>query len=228
MIRFQNSDTLQRNIRQDDWPELGIPTLDLVRQAILEGDTERALEFLEYSRDESVTIHDVLAAQVSDSITHIASSGEENLIKLLRQLFTPLVKNFLATTPEAKEAVQRYTEFQRGHFSNITITEEPDRYVVKCDPCGSGGRLMRTKDIARTKQAYPWSWGKKGIPYYCLHCCVAWEIIATEIRGYPMRITMAPDKPEDPCIAFFYKKPELIPQEFFARVGKTPPSLGQG
>lgn len=93
--------------------------------------------------------------------------------------------------------------------------------MMRCDPCGSGGRLRRTKNIGITKKAYPWSWGKSGIPYYCTHCCLAWEIIPTELWGYPIRINLVTDRPEDPCVHLFYKKPELIPEEYFDRLGMT-------
>jgi len=29
------------------------------------------------------------------------------------------------------------------------------------------------------------------------------------------------EKPEDPCIHYYYKKPELIPKEYFTRIGVT-------
>jgi hypothetical protein len=46
-----------------------------------------------------------------------------------------------------------------------------------------------------------------------------------ELRGYPVRITLVGDKPEDPCVHLFYKKPELIPEEYFTRIGmKKDPS----
>jgi len=35
---------------------------------------------------------------------------------------------------------------------------------------------------------------------------------------------MIGERPEDPCVHLFYKKPELIPEEYFKRVGKTKPT----
>ena len=62
---------------------------------------------------------------------------------------------------------------------------------------------------------------RSGVPYYCVHCCMFKEILPIELRGYPIRINFPGERPEDPCIQFFYKRPELIPEEYFARVGKT-------
>ena len=118
-----------------------------------------------------------------------------------------------------EETLERCTYSQKGHHANFTIVEEPDRYVVTYDPCGTGGKLRRTRSVGTTKKAYPWSWSKSGVPYYCTHCCVHFETIATEIRGYPIKIALPGNKPEDPCVHLFYKKPELIPEEYFTRIG---------
>ncbi len=81
--------------------------------------------------------------------------------------------------------------------------------------------MRRTRDVGTTKKAYPWSWSRSGIPYYCAHCCIQWEILPIELRGYPIRISVPGEKPEDPCVHYFYKKPELIPEEYYTSVGKT-------
>jgi hypothetical protein len=47
-----------------------------------------------------------------------------------------------------------------------------------------------------------------------------WEILPIEMRGYPIRINLIGDKPEDPCVHFYYKKPELMPDEYFAVTGQ--------
>jgi len=221
MIRLEKSEALQRKIRQDDVAELAIPTWNLVRQAMQDGMMDEALDFMEYGCAESKAMHDASVSIIDGAVTHLARFGEEEIPKLFRQIFYPFTKDWLSATPGIEETIQRCTEFQRSHFSDFTVVEEPDRYVVRCDPCGSGGRLRRTKSVGTTKKAYPWSWGKSGIPYYCTHCCVAWEIIPTELRGYPIRINLVTDRPEDPCIQLFYKKPELIPEEYFTRIGMT-------
>jgi hypothetical protein len=49
---------------------------------------------------------------------------------------------------------------------------------------------------------------------------MAWEIIPTELRGYPLKLLMVPEKLGDPCYHYLYKRPELIPEEYFSRIGK--------
>jgi len=70
--------------------------------------------------------------------------------------------------------------------------------------------------------AYPWSWGRKGVPYYCCHCYLMHDIIPIEIRGSPCE-SLIRENGKDPCIYYYYKKPELIPEEFFTRIGVKKP-----
>jgi len=222
MIRLEKSETLQRKIRQDDIGELPIPTWDLVRKAVKAGKINEALEFINYGCFEAKQMHDILAEFPDIALTHIAKCcGEEEIIKVLRKRYYDRTKNFILTIKNSKEALQRLVEQQRAHFSEFTVVEESDRYVVRTDPCGSGGRLRRIKQVGITKKAYPWSWNKIGIPYYCCHCCVYFEILPIELRGYPIRVHEITERPEDPCIHYYYKIPELIPEEYFNRVGKV-------
>ena len=220
MIRLEKAEALQRKIRKDDAAELAIPTWTLVREAMQTGRTDEAINFLEYCSAEHRTGSDFLVSFIDDVLTHLAHFGEEEVEKVLRQVFYDRTKNRLSVTPSVEKALQIFAESHRSYFGNFTIMEEPDRYVIRCDPCGSGGTLMRTKNVGRTKKAYPWSWGKSGISYYCTHCCVH-EIISTELRGYPLRINLIAERPEDPCVHLCYKKPELIPEEYFTRIGMT-------
>lgn len=221
MVKLSKSEALKRKIRQDKPADLVIPTLTLACDAIRAGRTQEAIDLIEYSDAEKKLIHDSLVAFTDDVLTRLARHDEAELGELLRERYYDRVKNWIAATPGVEETLQRFTEYQRGHFSNFKLVEEPDRYVVTYDPCGSGGALGKTKKVATTKKAYPWSWGKKGVPLYCTHCCMAWEILATEIRGYPLRVTQIGEKPGDPCVHYYYKKPELIPEEYFTRIGKV-------
>jgi hypothetical protein len=227
MIRLERAKTLleraetsNRRIRKDDPEDLAISNWDLVSRAIKAGKVNEALEFLEYTRVVSQATNDSFVSGNDKNYTYIANNyGEEEVLKILKPRYHAMMKEFLSTIHGTEEILQRCTEFQRGHHANFTVKEEPDKYVVTYDPCGSGGRLRRTRSVGVTKQAYPWSWGKGGVPYYCTHCCMHFEIIPIELQGYPVRVNLIADKPEDPCVHLFYKKPELIPEEYFKRVG---------
>lgn len=222
MIKLKKSEALGRMFRQEELEELVIPTWTLVGEAIRTGKVDEVLPFLNYGISETKSSHDSLCSFVDDALTHLASLNEEEVYNVLRKRYEPLVHRWLSETPGVKESVQRILEYQRGHGGRCTIAEEPDKYVIKCDPCGSGGQLKRTKNVGTTKKAYRWTWSKSGVPYYCAHCCVFLEIIPTELRGYPIGINLIGERPEDPCVRLYYKKPELIPEEYFKRIGCSP------
>lgn len=221
MIKLEKSKALGRKIRQDDPGELVIPTWTLVRDSIRAGKVDEALDFLDYGCRETKTMHDSLVSFVDDLLTYLGNINEEEIPKVIRKRYEPVVRRWLSDTPGVKESLERCTEFQRSHGGNAAIAEEADRYVLTCDPCGSGGQLRRAKDAGKVKKAGHWTWGKSGVPYYCAHCCLMWEILPTEIRGYPIRINLMGERPEDPCVHLFYKKPELIPEEYFTRIGQS-------
>ncbi len=222
MIRLEKSSKLRRTIRQDDATELGISTWTLVRQALQTRKIDEALRYIDYGYKENKATHDTVCSFVDDALVHLARFSEQEIYELARKTYLPAVTSWLSNKLDVEEFLQINTEFQRGHGGNITVTEELDKYVVRCDPCGSGGQLIRKKqNIGIVKKAYPWTWGKSGVPLYCVHCCVLFEILPTELRGYPIRINLLGERPEDPCIHYFYKKPELIPEEYFSRIGMT-------
>jgi hypothetical protein len=57
----------------------------------------------------------------------------------------------------------------------FTVHEEPDRYVMRFDPCGTGG-VLRRGDVETggapmetdglTVTAADWNWNKTGVHYY--------------------------------------------------------------
>src|SRR3546814_14517815 len=120
--------------------------------------------------------------------------------------------------PDPDKYLEGAVELQRGHFGHSSVSEETDRFVVTCSPCGSGGQLRRTKKVERVEQAQDWTWGKEEVPYYCTHCALMWEILPTEKRGYPIRINLPPEKDDDPCVHLYYKNPKDIPEEYFTRL----------
>ena len=84
-----------------------------------------------------------------------------------------------------------------------------------------GSAKFDIASIGTIKKAYPWTWDKKEVCVYCTHCSLFLEIIPVELRGFPLAVLEYPDRPEDPCVWFFYKTPELIPEKYFTRIGKT-------
>lgn len=224
-MKIEPSQALGRDIRTEEGEALAASTWDEVRAAVREGRVDDALAGIDYGCSEAKMMHDSMCSFVDDALTRIAElAGDEEVHRLLRKRYEPFIVNWLRTTPDVKRSLERGIEFQRGHFGSTRVTEEEDRFVVTCDPCGSGGRLRRTKQVARVKEAHDWTWNKQDVPLYCTHCAIMWELIPTEQRGHPIRINLPPQNDHDPCVHLYYKTPEAIPQEYYDRINRPRPA----
>jgi hypothetical protein len=99
--------------------------------------------------------------------------------------------------------------------------------MIKGDPDqGSPPRAEPPFNFAVTKEAHDWSWGKKGVCLYCVHCCQLQERVPIQKLGYPVRVVDPPTWPADRetglCTWYVYKDPSLVPDEAFRRVGFDP------
>lgn len=135
----------------------------------------------------------------------------------------------------------------RGHLSgpgrrgDIEVVEEADRWAIRFNPCGSGGRTMRDDPdtgtgprieppygFGVTREPHDWSWNKKGICLYCVHCCQLNERMPMRRFGYPTRVVEPPVWPEarsgTKCTWYVYKDPALVPEEVYRRVGAAKPA----
>lgn len=241
---------LGRPLRVDEpIEELGISSYDRLRDAVKSGDTETALALIDYVQLEGKGLHDLYCDWVYGLLTWISENyGEERLLDVLqhsKEMISAVFLDQLKNLQTKKQLVQWYTEQMRAHRSGpgergeLTVREEEDRFVISCDPCGAGGRMRRGSPIdgtpprteppfnlGTTKRAYPWSWGKENVSYYCLHCSVWHEMMSMKAAGVPTRLVedYDPDDPNKPCTLLFYKDPETIPEMYYRRVGLEKPS----
>ncbi len=241
-MNLGKSELLNRDLRQDAPAEVGVSTLRQAYDAMDRGDLAEAKRIAEYARLEWQIVHDMYVNWSWSFFTYIADTyGEAELEKAFRSILGSYYKSrydkVMASSVETQ--LQLTVEGLRGHLmgpgrqGEIAITEEADRYVLKLDPCGSGGvarqRVERGNEanpelFGFSKEAHSWTWGKPHVCYYCGHCTMVNEILAIENYGHPMRVTEYPEKAEDACTWYIYKDPAKIPAEYYERVGKTAPA----
>ncbi len=231
---------------EDDLKELGENTLAKLKEAIAQGDRELTLALTDCVFQGSKFMHDGMLDWIWSDLDWIARNyGEEEVPKALRRAMEVLnARHPSSGKPAPLDFVKVMADAMRNHLSgpdelgDFKICEEEERWVMSFDPCGSGGRMVRGPrdgsgsrlkppyNLGKTTKAYPWAWGKIGVPYFCAHCCVGNEIMGIEKIGYPMKVTEYPvDDPSKPCIWYIYKDPNVIPEEYFTRVGfKKDPS----
>jgi hypothetical protein len=142
-------------------------------------------------------------------------------------------------------------EAMRGHLvgpertGDIELIEEEDRYILRFDPCASGGRTLRGDPIEGTpprmeppynwsvsEEPHTWNHGEKGVCHYCTHCIVLMEELPIDRFGYPVRVIDPPHygavdaegKPEK-CQWQMFKDPTRVPEVYYERVGRKKPAV---
>jgi hypothetical protein len=227
-----------------------VATVATACEAIDDGRYEEAKRIVQYLVDEGKGLHDLMCDWVWDLLTQVARRyGEEEMYQVLRGsqdswMLKRTWKAFLRLTVEQR--VWLSAEVARAHRSGprqdggIVVTEDEDRYTLEMDPCGSGGRMRRGDPVdgtasrlgppyefGQTRTAHDWSWGKKNVPYYCVHCAVN-EQLPMEWGGHPLWVTGFAEDASKPCRWHFYKRAEAIPAEYYARLGREKPAKGAG
>lgn len=244
------SDFAGRLLREGDETELGRPSHELVSEAIDEGRKEDAKKLARAALDETKSLHDLMCDWVWDLLSQIARRhGENEMHEMLRAsqggwMMRRTWRGFLKLP--VKKRVELTAEIMRSHRcgpdqdGSIEVVDEGDRYAIIMDPCGSGGRMRRGDPVdgtpsrlgppyefGKTKEAHDWSWNRKDVPYYCVHCCLN-EKLATEWGGHPLWVTGYDPDASKPCAWYFYKKAEDIPEQYYTRIGHKKPKRGQG
>lgn len=145
----------------------------------------------------------------------------------------------------ALEAMRAYLSTPGRDGAPLELEEHADRYVLRFDPCGSGGRAMRGDDVEGTPSrleppynvqviegAYDWTDGKPGVCVYCNHCQVVLEHWPMDKFGYPLRVIEPPTYPasdrktgrRQKCQWTMYKDPTAVPEAIYERAGRTKPT----
>lgn len=217
--------------------------------------TDRAVAQLDAFKETWRRLHDRNIDHAYGLIQEVARRyGEPTLGEMYQRTMSPLFATRYGRFDISKHPwdqaldtlLHLAMEAMRAHLvgpqreGNIEFVEEPDRYAVRFDPCGSGGRAMRGDAIEGTgprmeppynygvtQQEYDWAWNKKGVCYYCAHCCVVMEQMPIDAFGYPVRVVEPPTYPDAKdakCTWYMYKDPTKVPEEYYRRVGRTKPT----
>ncbi len=150
MLKLSDLALPGRPVRQDDVEELGAATPGKICEAIDDGRLGDAKKLARYVIGEGKALHDLMCDWVWNLLSEIARRhGESEMYRILRAtqetwMMKRTWRGFLKLS--VQERGQVTAEIMRAHRSGpkqdggIEIIEEDDRYVIKMDPCGSGGR----------------------------------------------------------------------------------------
>jgi hypothetical protein len=243
------------------WSEFA-SLIEASAKACEDGREAEALDALERARRVWLATHDRSCDRVAGLIdVCVRLLGEDRVAELWDALMVDLYETRdrydVDRTPWARSLqylVLDTVESLRGHLSGpdrmgaVDVREEPDRFVFRFDPCGSGGRTLRPDPeggparpeppfgFAVTTRPHDWSWREEGVCMYCVHCCRLQQQVPIDRFGYPVRVVDPPRWPAAGdggeaavCTWTIYKDPALVPDEAYRRVGRSRPSrLGSG
>ncbi|MEO5966192.1 MAG: hypothetical protein ABIR11_12060, partial [Candidatus Limnocylindrales bacterium] len=167
-----------------------------------------ALEELEGVTEDWRRLHDRSADLMAGILAYVVRHfGEPALETCYRAVMEPYLQErymvFDVTKTPYEDTIDRNLyislEAMRGHLvgpgrrGDIELVEEDDRWLIRFDPCGSGGRILRGDPIEGTgsrvlapydfgvlENAYDWTWGETGVCHYCAHCNLALSTIPAE------------------------------------------------
>jgi hypothetical protein len=220
-------------------------------------ETSETVDALDALREQWRQLHDRGADRIAGLLAFVASRlGEPAIEACYRSVLEPYVQErympFDVREQPYEDTLVRNLylcfEAMRGHLAgaerrgDMDVTEHEDRWVIDWQ-CGSGGRSMfgdvvestgsrveAPYDFGVTKKAYPWSWNKEGVCYYCAHCMFACSLLPAERWGHPVRVIEPPTYPEAAagpetatCRWTVYKTLEAIPESAYTVMGRTKP-----
>lgn len=188
---------------------VGTLFLDQAMAAAKEGDLQKMSQQIELHREAQRGLVPVRTYWINETLAYIAKKfGEEEVFNIWKSWMDSRFEQF--NELGAGGQLERLASAHNSLGSIMkNLEEKEDRYVLTLDPCGSGG-VMRRENMLKsgqgvTKKGYPWSWGKTGVPYYCVHCAIAGEIVPRERTGKAWWLQEFPDDPQGVCIYNFLK-----------------------
>jgi hypothetical protein len=219
--------------------EMSTPVVKRIKGAIRNGERDRAIALCDDLKEERILLHDFFADGTTALFTWVGKNlGEETLYDMFtycfeksaqRQIFD-LMNMDMNRGLEAELLVRgcwvaHSCSGAGEHPGAFRLEEDDEKFTFIMDPCGSGGRLWRKgtyeppRGLAVTSKAYPWSFNREGLPYYCVHCTFLNESMPMRHLGFPTWPVDPPARAGDECRWYIYKDKLGVPQSYYDRYG---------
>lgn len=221
----------KRVFTEAELKELGVETVDLLQQAIDNGETEKAKKLSRRMHREFFSQHEGFRDTVTSLLTFIGRRyGDEVLYDALHEAFQPFAELAkLYRDQDIRRQVEMLAMGLRGHLNPLIIEEDDEKITVMMNPCGSGGRAVLNGSyepkgkFLKVKKHPLMTLNKNDFPVYCCHCPLQ-DLIPMEDSGFPIWITEPSDDiGKEPCKFLLYKDQKLIPEKYYQRLGKKKP-----
>jgi len=223
-----------RLFTDEELREMERRTLDVVQEAIEQGDKQRAKDLVQRMYKEFNHLHDGYMFWATGLLTYIYQNyGIESVEKAERFAHTIEGKTVFKPPEETdvRSLVTHLASSLRGHLQPLTIEEDDEKIVLTMKPCGSGERIIELggyeAGLAKVEEPHRITWGIKDFPIYCVHCPIM-ETLAFEATGDLQPVHLVNEtKKHGFCHFAYYKDPANIPEEYYRRLGKEKPPVSR-
>ncbi len=203
-----------------------VPRWKVEAEAILEaieaGDASSALARAERLHEDALVRHDRGISRVSALLSWIGRrKGADGVGAALHEAMSAEMLGD-ASFRERAEALMHFT---RVHLQPVPLEEDDEKLTFACASCPSGGRMIAAghydapRDDFVVTGPHPLTYGRDEIPVYCCHEPIM-EMDSIERTGVPLFVVEPAERLGfETCKTYLYKRPEDIPERYYARLG---------
>jgi hypothetical protein len=246
-IGLSRFETLMRVPRKHVWASLQRVGNDFVDDALRSLESADLTTFevsLDHARRIYKTMGDEVVKFIQDILTQVVDvEGEAGPVAALRGPYEHIWRSRYATweTLTGEERLQLSCEGMRAHFGGpsrqgeFRVDDEGIRFRMTFAGCGTGGVLRRgdpetgegpytTTGLVTERAGY--SWGRTGMPWYCVHCNLYLEHWPAMEYGVNRRPVVFVEDDESPVTTewLVYKNLDDTEDADYERILTVPPT----
>jgi hypothetical protein len=176
--------------------------------------TEATLKRVDFWLTQWRDIIDLYRDWISALLTDLyRSGGPDQLEAAHRFVGQDTLKTLMININDRpEEQLKAFVRLLKGHFSNVTIVEEDEKFIILQDPCGTcarqitDGRYRKPLALAVIEDVHSVTWGRGPTTIYRTHIPVWHVLMAKERIGVPWPVNQCPSGLDGgPCRILLYK-----------------------
>lgn len=196
---------------------------EAVEEEINKGQIERAIQLLAQKQEEYLSLHQKYTHFFAALLDHLVQvRGEEGFFKALEEIGERLKPGIEKQSEMSTDEFVSLTKtLHSQNFARFKVEEDEYKFTFSLDPCGTGGKLLRSgfyesnKGYVTINPEWPGICKGRSVPAYCAHCLFWFEVLPVRWFGRPLQITSPPRSPDAPCIIQIYKEVSKIPTNYY-------------
>jgi hypothetical protein len=190
--------------------------VDAVADAARRGDAEAALAIFDRSERDWRAAVDVLRDWLSSLLSQVYTSyGADELELFHRRRGEDALRGLMDDIDRpAGERLGNLVDLLQGHFTDLVVSEDDEKFTIIQDPCGTctrqvtDGRFEAGLGLAVVDDVHAVTWGGRPTTIYRTHVPI-WHVeMARERLGVPWPVNLCPAGLDGgPCTILLYKDP---------------------